>query len=162
MVHYNQYKKTVSSLKTSIYQVELEEDPLYITYGILDQICKVLDEEDISAKEIILCLATLYKNVIANIVKKPHNLWKKPLKTTFKNPNVLKKLHPDFSEEGKEKMLAEYVGVFCQNLGITTYTLENYSNFKNKFLYNNGSILEINDYHNNRSRGNVSLLSYLT
>ena len=74
MVHYNQYKNTVSSLKTSIYQVELEEDPLYITYGILDQICKVLDEEDISAKEIILCLATLYKNVIANIVKKPHNL----------------------------------------------------------------------------------------
>ena len=49
-------------------------------------------------------------------------------------------------------MLAEYVGVFCQNLGITTYTLENYSHFKNKFLYNNGSILEINDYHNNRSR----------
>ena len=59
-------------------------------------------------------------------------------------------------------MLAEYVGVFCQNLGITTYTLENYSNFKNKFQYNNGSILEINDYHNNRSRENVSLLSYLT
>ena len=59
-------------------------------------------------------------------------------------------------------MLAEYVGVFCQNLGITTYTLENYSHFKNKFLYNNGSILEINDYHHNRSRGNVSLLSYLT
>ena len=27
-----------------------------------------------------------------------------------------------------------------------------------KFLFNNGSILEINDYHNNRSRGNVSFI----
>ena len=48
------------------------------------------------------------------------------------------------------------MGVFCQNLGITAYTLKNYSNFKNKFLCNTGSILEINDYYNNRSRGNVS------
>ena len=69
-------------------------------------------------------------------------------------PHDLEKLHLDFSEEGKE-MFAGPVGVFCQNLGITTYTLEKYSNFKNKFLFNNGSILEINDY-NNRSRGNVS------
>ena len=38
-----------------------------------------------------------------------------------------------------------YVGVFCQNLGITAYTSENYSHFKNKFLFNNGSIHEIND-----------------
>ena len=53
-------------------------------------------------------------------------------------------------------MPAGHLGVFCQNLGITAYTLENYSNFENKFLINNGSILEINDYHNNRSRGNVS------
>ena len=50
-----------------------------------------------------------------------------------------------------------HVGVFCQNLGITAYTLENYSNFKNKFLFNNGSILELNDYNNsNESKGNVS------
>ena len=41
-------------------------------------------------------------------------------------------------------MPAGYMGVFCQNLGITTYTLENYSNFKNKFLFKNGSILKIN------------------
>ena len=53
-------------------------------------------------------------------------------------------------------MSAGHVGFFCQNLGITAYTLENYSNFKNKFLFNNGSILEINDYFNDRSRGNVS------
>ena len=49
-----------------------------------------------------------------------------------------------------------HMGVFCKNLVITAYTLENYFNFKNKFLFNNGSILEINDYCNNRSRGNVS------
>ena len=35
--------------------------------------------------------------------------------------------------------------VFCQNLGIIVYILENYSNFENKFLFTNGSILEIND-----------------
>ena len=55
-------------------------------------------------------------------------------------------------------MSTGYVDVFCQNLGITAHTtLENYSNFKNKFLFNNGSILEINDYYNsNKSRGNES------
>ena len=53
-------------------------------------------------------------------------------------------------------MPVEHVGVFCQNLGITAYTLQSYFNFKNKFLFNNGSILEINDYYNNRNRENVS------
>ena len=52
-------------------------------------------------------------------------------------------------------MFVGHVGVFCQILGITGKTLDNYSNFKNKFLFNNDSILKINDY-NNRSRGNVS------
>ena len=54
-------------------------------------------------------------------------------------------------------MSARHMGVFCQNLGITAYTLENYSNFKIKFLFNNDNILEINDYYNsNKRRGNVS------
>ena len=53
-------------------------------------------------------------------------------------------------------MSVGHVGVFCQNLGITAYTLENHSNFKNKLLFNNGSILEINYYYNNRNRGNVN------
>ena len=53
-------------------------------------------------------------------------------------------------------MSVGHVGVFCQNLVITAYTLENYFNFKNNFLLNNGSILEINDYYNNRNRENVS------
>ena len=52
-------------------------------------------------------------------------------------------------------MSTGHVSVFCQNLGITTFTLENYFHFKKEFLFNNGRILEINDYYN-RSRGNVS------
>ena len=75
----------------------------------------------------------------------------------LKNPNDLQKLHPDFSEERKEEMPTGYVGVFCQNLGIIAYTLENYSNFKNKFLINKSSFLEINDYYN-RSWGNVGFI----
>ena len=71
MEHYNQNTKIVSASRTRNHQVELKEDPINITYGLLDQIFKVLDEEDILAKQIILCLATLSKNsenVIANIV----------------------------------------------------------------------------------------------
>ena len=45
------------------------------------------------------------------------------------------------------------MGVFCQNLGITAYTLENYSNFKSNFSFNSGSILEIHDYF--KTMGNV-------
>ena len=145
MAHYNQNKKILSALRTRNHQhqFELEEDPINITYGILDQSFKVLDEEDISAKQIISCLAILPKkseNVIANIVKKPHNFVKKTKNSLKKPTNDLEKLHPDFSEGGKEEISTGHVGVFCQNLGITAYTLENYSNFKNKFLFNNGSI----------------------
>ena len=49
MAHYNHNKKIVSALRTRIHQVELE-DHINITHGILDQVFKVLDEEDISAK----------------------------------------------------------------------------------------------------------------
>ena len=62
-----------------------------------------------------------------------------------------------------ERRKAEgYVGLFCQNLGITAYTLENYSNFKRKFSFNSGSIFEIHDYF--RTSGNASFndLSQLT
>ena len=89
--------------------------------------------------------------LLQTLSKKTHNFVEK--KTTLKKTNNLEKLHPDFSEEGSEEMSVEHVGVFCQNLGITAYTLENCSNFKNKFLFNNGSILELNDYYNsNKSR----------
>ena len=53
-------------------------------------------------------------------------------------------------------MSAGHVSIFCQNLGIAAYALENHSNVKNKFLFNSGSTLELNDYYNKRSRGNVS------
>ena len=70
---------------------------------------------------------------------------------TWKNPNDIEKLHQNFSE-GKEEI---YKGIFYQNVGITAYTLGNYSNFESKFLFNNGSFLEINYYYN-RSWGNIS------
>ena len=59
------------------------------------------------------------ENHIANIVKKTHNFIRKTTSYLKKNPNDLEKLHPDFSEEGKEERPAGHVGVFCQNLGIT-------------------------------------------
>ena len=110
-------------------------------------------------KQIIPCLAILSKkseNDIANIVKKTHNFIRKTKSYLKKNRNYLEKLHPDFSEEGTEERSAGRVGVFCQNLGITAYTLENYSNFKSNFSFNNGSILEIHDYFS--TRGNVCLM----
>ena len=58
-----------------------------------------------------------------------------------KTPNDLEKLHQDFSEEGKEERPA-------------AYNLENCSNFKNNFSFNNGSIYEIHDYF--RTRENAS------
>ena len=94
--------------------------------------------------------------MLLRTLSKKHNFVKKTKNYLQNNPNDLEKLHPDFSEEGTEEMSAGHVGVFCQNLGITAYTLENYSNFKNKFLFNNGSILEINDYYNSNKRGNVT------
>ena len=78
-----------------------------------------------------------------------------------KNPNGIEKLHPNFSEEGKEKRPAGHVGVFCQNLGITAYTLENYSNFKSNFSFNNGSILEIHDYFRTMGKSSFNDLSQL-
>ena len=72
MVHYNQNTKIVSALRTRNHQVEFEGDLVSITHAILDQIFQVLEQEDISAKQIIPCLATLSKkseSVISNIVK---------------------------------------------------------------------------------------------
>ena len=73
-----------------------------------------------------------------------------------KNPNDIEKLHPDFSEEGKENRPAGHMGVFCQLLGITTYTLQNYSNFKTNFSFNNGSILEIHDCFRTRIKSSFN------
>ena len=107
-------------------------------------------------KQVIPCMAILLKksgNDIANIVKKLHNFIRKIKSYLKKNPNDLEKLNPDFSEEVKEERPAGHVGVFSQNLGITAYVLENYSNFKSNFSFNNGTILEIHDYF--RTKRNV-------
>ena len=84
----------------------LGKDPINITYGVLGQIFKVLNEKFISAKQIIPCLATLYKKrkILLQTFSKNHIiLWKK-LKSTLKIPNDLEKLHPYFPEEEKEEM----------------------------------------------------------
>lgn len=50
------------------------------------------------------------------------------------------------------------MGIFCQNLGITAYTLGSYSIFENKFLFNSGTIFQINDYY--KARRNVSFTEF--
>ena len=158
MAHFNQNKHIntliVSVLRSQQVQVELQNS-INITYGILGNIFQILDTENVPVKQIIPCLTILSKkseNNIANIVKKIHNFIRKTKSYLKKNPNDLEKLHPDFSEEGKEERPAGHVGVFCQNLGITPYTLENYSNFKSNFLFNN-------DYFRARGDGNFNNLS---
>ena len=134
------------------------EDAINITYGFLGKVFQILDtEQNVPITQITPCLTMLSKkneSDIGNIVKKTHNFIRKTKNCLKKNPNYIEVLHPDFLEEGKEERSAGHVGVFCQNLGITAYTLENYSNFKNNFSFNNGSILEIHDFF--RTRGNAS------
>ena len=106
MAHYNQNTKIVSAVWTRNHQVELKEEPINITYGLLDQIFKVLDEENVSTNQIIPCLATLSKkseNVIANIVKKPHNFVKKKLKTTFKTTPMILRNYIQISKKNEQK-----------------------------------------------------------
>ena len=77
--HYNQNNNIDSALMTRNHQVELEKDAINITW-YFGNIFKILDEEDISAKQIYPCLATLSKkseNIFENIVKKPQNFVKK-------------------------------------------------------------------------------------
>ena len=125
----------------------------------------MLDTEEVPVTKIIPCLKVVSGNKrasgIANIVKKAHNFMRKTKNYLKKNPNDIEKLHSDFSDEGKEKMPAWHVGVFCQNLGITAYTLENYSNFKSNFSFNNGSILEVNDYFRTMGKSSFNDLSQL-
>ena len=54
-----------------------------------------------------------------------------------------------------------HVDVFCQTLGITAYTLENYSNFKSISSFNNWSIFEIHDYFRTRENARFNDLSQL-
>ena len=81
------------------------EESKSITYGILDYIFQTLDTENVPVKQIVLCVTILLQKReidIANIIKKPHNSVRKT-KNYLKTSNDLEKLHPDFSEEGKEE-----------------------------------------------------------
>ena len=64
MVHFNQNKTIntliVSALRSQLVQVELLEDTVNITYGILG-IFQILDTENIPVMQIIPCLAVLSK-----------------------------------------------------------------------------------------------------
>ena len=71
------------------------------------------------------------------------------------------KLNPDFSEEGKEERHAGHMDVFYRNLGITEYTLENYSYFKSHFSFNSRRIFEVHDYFRARRNGSFNDLSQL-
>ena len=94
-----------------------------------------------SVMQIIPCLAILSKKTESDCQKNPYFMRKTKIYSR-NTPNDLEELHPDFWEEAKVERPVEDVGVFSQNLGITAYTLENYSNFKSNCSFNNGSILE--------------------
>ena len=118
MAHYNQNTRIVSALRTRNHQVELKEHSINITYGLVDQIFKVLDEEDILAKQIIPCLAALSKNsenVIANIVKKQHNFVKK-LKTTLKNPKMILRNYIQISQKKEQRICLLGMWVFSAKI----------------------------------------------
>ena len=104
------------------------EDAINITYGFLGKVFQILDtEQNVPITQITPCLTMLSKkneSDIGNIVKQTHNFIRKTKNCLKKNPNYIEVLHLDFLEEGKEERSAGHVGVFCQNLGITAYTLK--------------------------------------
>ena len=83
------------------------EGSINIIYGILHHIFQILETEDVPVKQIIQCLAILLQkseNDIVNIIKKnPAQSCEENYKLSKKTPNDLEKLHPDFSEGGKEE-----------------------------------------------------------
>ena len=114
-----------------------------------------MDTENVSYANNTMLVNSIKKSeiILPTLPKKPYSFMRK--NDLKKTPYDLEKLHPNFSE-GKEERPAGYVGVFCQNLGITAYTSENYSNFKSNFSFNNGSIFEIHDF---RTSGKASFNS---
>ena len=115
------------------------EDSTDFIYGILDYIFQIMDTEDVPEKQIMLCPFLLLQgseNDNANIIEKPHNFVRKT-KNYLKKSQVTLKITSKFLR-GRKRRATGHVGVFCQNLGITAYTLENYSNFKSKFSFKIG------------------------
>ena len=125
MAHYNQNTKVVSALRASNHQFELKEDSINIIYGLLDQISKVLDEVDISAMQIIPCLATLSKkseNVIANIVKKPYNFVKKT-KNYLKKTQMILRNYIQISQKMKQKKCLLGMWVFSAKISVSQHII---------------------------------------
>ena len=75
------------------------------------------------------------------------------VKTIWKNTKWLWEITSRFLRGRETRKATGHVGVFCQSLGNRAYTLENYSNFKSEFSFNNGSIVEIHNYF--ITRGNA-------
>ena len=106
MVDYNQNNKIDSAFKDQDHQFPLKENPINMTHGTLDQIFKVLHEEDISVKQIIPTLATLGEDVIANIVKKTHNFVKQKTMNYLKKTRMILRSYIQISQKkGRKKCL---------------------------------------------------------
>ena len=97
---------------------------------------------------------------IANIVKKTHNFMRETKNYLKKIQSDIEKLHPDFSKEGKKDLLGMWV--FSAKIWVSQgRNLENYSNFKSNFSFNNRSIIEIRDYFRTRGKASFNDLSQL-
>ena len=93
---------------------------------------------------------------------KNHKTLSEKLKIIWKNPwKWLWEITSRFLRGRDRRKAAGHAGVFCQNLGITAFTLENCFNFKSKFSFNNGSIFEIHDYFKTRRNARFNDLSQI-
>ena len=129
-----------------------------VIYGILDHVFQILDTEDAPVKQIMSSLAILLQkseNELPTSSKNHIILWEKLKITWKKNKWPWKIISRCLWGRERRKGSWACVGVFCQNLGITAYTLENYSNFKSKFSFNNGNNFETYDYFRTYFRGNA-------
>ena len=125
------------------------EDSINITFDILDYIFQRLETEDVPVKQIMPCLAFYQKKVKMLLPNMKKTYFCEKLKIIWKNSKWPWEVTFRFLRRSERR----------QNLGITAYTLENYSNFKSKLSFNNGNIFEIHDCF--RTRGNANDLSQL-
>ena len=137
MTHLHQ-KKNIKAFKVSVFKESVDLDGV----GILDYIFQILNTEYGPVKKVMPCLVILSQkseNDIAKHHRKNITLWEK-LKIIWKKYKWSWEITFRFLRRREERKAAENVGVFCWNLGITAYTLKNYSNFKSKFSFKNGNI----------------------
>ena len=104
-----------------------------------------------------MCLANLSNksgDLIVNIGKKPHDFVKKNQWTTLKKPKWSWEVTSRFISKVRRNVCCR-CGCFLPKSRYSGIYFRKLFYFKNKFLFINGSILETNDYFNNRSRENV-------